>query len=116
MSNFETDPIEVSKATAVCEDCGVKIRGNFRICLVDWAYVSAVASGDLVNDCAKHHDQNRTWGRGAMQHDCFTVIGIGSFRVSSMSVEVGIDVNSSKIRERLNQQVAEIRKKSGYGF
>ncbi len=78
-------PLEFLKAIGICHDCrdGQRkpdkpedeegLRGNMRVDLYDLQSTTlAMASGELIDRFANHHDQRRAWGdREVPQHRGF---------------------------------------------
>lgn len=115
-------PIIIQSFTAICHDCGENITGGGKIEVVDWTFFSGVGaiSGDIINNCADHHDTKRVWGLMDLpQHSNFTVfeggdqVGITS-TVSSYSAQVMITITRQSYFDELTREFQTLQKERGF--
>lgn len=111
---FHLMPIEFEKGRGECHDCGGQLEGGFIINVFDFGMVTPVgmASGELIEGCAEHHDTNRQWGeeKDLPQHDTFDVssgekeIGeLGS--VSSMASEAKFWIKDKETYQKFAEEI-----------
>lgn len=115
-------PIPIQAATAICHDCRIELTGGGEIGVVDISFFRGVGSfsGELLFQCANHHDTNRQWGeRYLSQHNTFTIyegnreVGITS-SVSSFAAEAMITITGESYLEQLRTELRSIQKERGF--
>jgi hypothetical protein len=113
-------PINIRKATAKCVDCGVELVAPLTIEVWDFGCINnvGVASGNLQQVCARHHDDCREWLPGAVQHSEFMIFEagrkIGEMTVSSMGYEHRFIVTDRITQKLFHEEIRRLQRDSGY--